>query len=161
MIYHVKDFIVDNIKLIFHIFIEFILFLSRMLNTAEANYWSTELKVVDIIWIIKRVHHLIDFTDVSLIIIYIDHSTAISISRQTSFFTSSINKLNFRLMRISQYLSNFNIVIHHKVEKINVVLNTLSRLKINIALDTLNETKVLDVLYEYSVEILNFMNVKF
>ena len=38
MIYHVKDFVVDNIKLISHIFIKLILFLSRMLNTAEVNY---------------------------------------------------------------------------------------------------------------------------
>ena len=81
MIYHVKDFIVDNTKLISRIFVKLILFLSRMLNTAETNYWSTELEVADIIWIIKRVRHLIDFTDVFSIIIYIDHSTAISISR--------------------------------------------------------------------------------
>ncbi len=81
MIYHIKNFVVDNIKFISHIFVELILFLSRMLNTAEANYWSTELKVADIVWIIKRVHHLIDFTDISSIIIYINHSTAISISR--------------------------------------------------------------------------------
>lgn len=81
MIYHVKDFVVDNTKLISRIFVELILFLSRMLNTAEANYWLTELEVANIVWIIKRVRHLIDFTDVSSIIIYIDHSTAISISR--------------------------------------------------------------------------------
>lgn len=81
MIYHVKDFVIDNTKFISRIFVELILFLSRMLNIAEANYWSTELKVTNIIWIIKRVRHLIDFTDVSLIIIYINHSTTILISR--------------------------------------------------------------------------------
>ena len=161
MIYHVKNFIVDNTKLISRTFVELILFLSRMLNTAETNYWSTELKVADIVWIIKRVRHLIDFTDVSLIIIYIDHSTAISISRQTSLFTSSINKLNLRLMRVSQYFLSFNIVIRHKVNKTNVVSDALFRLKINIALDTLNETRILDVLYEHSVEILSLINVEF
>lgn len=161
MIYHIKNFVVDNIKFISHIFVELILFLSRMLNTAEANYWSTKLKVADIVWIIKRVHHLIDFTDISSIIIYINHSTAISISRQISFFTSSINKLNLKLMCISQYLLNFNIVIRHKVEKMNVVSDALSCLKINIALNTLNKTKILDVLYKHSVEILSLMNVKF
>ncbi len=81
MIYHVKDFIADNIKFISHIFIKLVLFLSRMLNITEANYWSMKLEVANIIWIIKRVHHLIDFTDVSSIIIYINHLTAISISR--------------------------------------------------------------------------------
>ncbi len=64
-------------------------------------------------------------------------------------------------MCISQYLSNFNIVIRHKVEKMNVVSDALSCLKINIALDTLNETKIFDVLYKHSVEILSLMNVKF
>ncbi len=101
MIYHVKDFVADNTKLISRIFVKLILFLNRMLNIAEANYWSTKLEVANIVWIIKRVRHLIDFTGVSLIIIYINHLTAISISRQTSLFTSSINKLNLRLMHVS------------------------------------------------------------
>lgn len=64
-------------------------------------------------------------------------------------------------MHVSQYLSSFNIIIRHKVEKTNVVSDALSCLKINIALDTLNKTKVLNVLYEHSVEILSLMNVEF
>ena len=40
-----------------------------------------------------------------------------------------MNKLNLRLIRVSQYLFNFKLLIRYKINKINVVLNALSRLK--------------------------------
>jgi len=54
MIYHVKDE-----KMIFtQLNVQFILFLSRILNFAERNYWFTKLKVADLIWVIKKIHHM-------------------------------------------------------------------------------------------------------
>ncbi len=64
-------------------------------------------------------------------------------------------------MRVSQYLSSFNIVIHHKVKKMNIVSDALFCLKINISSDTLNEMRILDVLYKHSVKILSLINVEF
>lgn len=40
----------------------------------------------------------------------------------------SINKLNFRLIRASQYLSLFNIELRYKANKSNIVFDILSRL---------------------------------
>ena len=61
-------------------------------------------------------------------IIYIDYFVIISISKQTIFNITNINKLNFHLICISQYLSAFNIELRYKVNKVNIVLNALSRL---------------------------------
>lgn len=64
-------------------------------------------------------------------IIYTDHSAAVPISRQTSLTSSSTDKLNLRLIRASSYLSQFNIVVKHKLGKSNVVPDALSRLQQN------------------------------
>ena len=47
---------------------------------------------------------------------------------QITLFISFIDKLNLRLMRISQYLSNFNLIIYRKINKSNVVFDALFRL---------------------------------
>ncbi len=39
--------------------IQLIMFLSRLFTIAEKNYWSTELETTSLIWIIKKVRHLI------------------------------------------------------------------------------------------------------
>lgn len=52
-----------------------------MLNEVERNYWSTKLKIVDIVWVVKKIRHMIESIRKSLTIIYIDHSIAMSISR--------------------------------------------------------------------------------
>ena len=40
----------------------------------------------------------------------------------------SINKLNFHLIRVFQYLFAFNIEFRYKVDKFNIVFNALSHL---------------------------------
>ena len=40
---------------------------------------------------------------------------------------SNIDKLNLRLVRAFQYLFEFNLNMRHKLNKFNVVLNTLSK----------------------------------
>ncbi len=59
------------------------------------------------------------------IVIYTDYSTAIQIARQIIFFTSSTNKLNLKLIRASQYLFEFHLIIRYKTNKSNVVLDAL------------------------------------
>ena len=55
-----------------------IFFLNRLLIDAEMRYWPIKLKVADIIWVVKKIRHMIE-TIIHIIIIYIDHSIAITI----------------------------------------------------------------------------------
>ena len=154
MMYHVLDDLDDNYS---RISMQLIMYLSRMLNVVEQNYWSIELEIVDIVWVIKKIRHMIEFTRKSFIIIYIDHFVAISISRQTSLTTSSIDKSNLRLVRASQYLFSFNLTLRHKVEKFNVVSDALSRLFEYRAsmIDDKDKNDILNALYDHSIDIDN------
>ena len=61
IIYHVKNIANWNDKnYSFRKFIESILFFSRLLIDVEIKYWSIELELVDIIWVLKKIKHLID-----------------------------------------------------------------------------------------------------
>ena len=62
------------------------------------------------------------------IIIYTDHDVVLKIASQTTLFTTFINKLNFRLIRASNYIQRFNLDIRHKFDKQHVVSNVLFRL---------------------------------
>ena len=57
---------------------QLILFFNRLLMNVETRYWFTELKVADIIWVVKKIQHMIEAA-VHIIIIYINHSTIITI----------------------------------------------------------------------------------
>ena len=124
-----------------------IMFLSRNINTAERNYWPTELEVAGIVWVVKKVRHMIDSMEKSPTIIYTDHSAAIPISRQTSLMTSSTDKLNLRLVRASQYLSSFNLAIRHKSGASNVVPDALLRLQALPDIPVAEKADILDCLY--------------
>ena len=104
---------------------------------------------------IKRIRHMIDFIKKSFIVIYIDYFVVVSISRQIILIIFSIDKLNLRFVRASQYLFNFNIIIRHKFDKFNIMLNALSRLSNKITIDVTNKIEILDVLYEYLVKLTN------
>ena len=62
-------------------------------------------------------------------IIYTDHGAALGIVKQTSLSTSSIAKLNLRLIRASEYIQQFrSLEFRHKPGKRHVVPDALSRL---------------------------------
>ena len=104
-----------------------ILFLSRQLTSAETRYWPTELEMAGIVWVVKKIRHLIE-ASTKPTIIYTDHSAAIGIVRQSSMNTTSTEKLNLRLIRASEYLQRFRIELRHKPGKTNIVPDALSRL---------------------------------
>lgn len=104
-----------------------ILFLSRQLKPAETRYWPTELEMAGIVWVVKKIRHLIE-ASTSHTIIYTDHSAAVGLIRQTSLNTTSVEKLNLRLIRASEYLQRFRIELRHKPGKTNIVPDALSRL---------------------------------
>ena len=86
--------------------IESIFFLNQFLTSTETHYWSTKLEIVEIVWILKKIRHIIeiDNTFVDKIVIYINHDAILNIVNQTSLTTSFTNKFNLRLIRIFDYI---------------------------------------------------------
>lgn len=101
------------------------MFLSRLLTPAEKNYWATELEVSYIIWTIKKVRHLIEIA-YKPVIFYTDHSATIVVA--TSLKTSSTERLNLRLVRVSMYMQQFPIKIFYRPRKTNRIVDALLRL---------------------------------
>ncbi|KAF7852733.1 hypothetical protein EAF04_010926 [Stromatinia cepivora] len=106
-----------------------IMFLSRLITTAEKNYWPTELEIAGLCWVISRIRHLVESSKLPTIV-YTDHSASIQIATQTSMNTSSLVRLNPRHLRSSEYLSRFRLDVRHKPGKLNIVPDALSRLHI-------------------------------
>ena len=127
MIYHIKQDVIR--PKVARTDIQPIMFLSRCLNTAEHNYWPTELEVAGIVWVVKKIRHMIESSLRPPVVVYTDHSAAVPISKQTTLNTTSTDKLNLRLVRASQYLSAFNLELRHKAGKSNTVPDALSRLQ--------------------------------
>ena len=74
---------------------------------------------------------MIEISTKSFVIVYTNHFVIVFIIQQIKLSSFSIDKLNFRLIRVSIYLSQFFLKIKHKSSNQHVVSNTLSRLFIN------------------------------
>ncbi len=127
MIFHVKDDLAQDV-MFNRSDIQFIMFFSKILISIETRYWSIEFEMTDIIWVMKKVRHLIETSQVSFTVIFIDHAFAFDIVKQTSLNTTNFDKLNLRLIRVSQYLSSMKIEIRVRSKKFHVISNALSRL---------------------------------
>jgi len=104
-----------------------ILFLSQLLTDIKTRYWSTKLEVTELIWVLKKTHHLIKAVE-QLTIMYTDHAAAVKIERQFSLNTIAVKKLNLRLVRASEYLQRFQLKIWYKSKKTNIIPDALFRL---------------------------------
>ncbi len=127
MIFHIKKNLDQEIHFK-RADIESIMFLNKILTFAETRYWFTKLKMIDVVWIIKKVRHLIESSKRSLAIIFTNHSAFAEIIKQTFLISFNTNKLNLRLIRASQYLSTLSIEIRVKSKKFHVISDALSRL---------------------------------
>ena len=107
--------------------VEPILFLSRLLHPTETCYWPTELELAGIVWVLRKIRHMIESSKHPTLI-FTDHGAALGIAKQISLSTSSTDKLNLRLIWASEYLQRFNIEIRHKPGKQHIVPDVLSRL---------------------------------
>lgn len=98
-----------------------------MVNKHERNYWSTELEIAWIIWTIQKVRHLIEASPP--VLIYTDHKPAEDIMHMTVLHTSAAVRQNLRLIRASQFVSQFpNVKVVYRRGKDNVNADALSRL---------------------------------
>ena len=126
MIYHLKgNLAIENYPT--RKLVEPILFLSQLFNLAEIWYWLTKLELAGIVWVLRKIRHMIEsFKHPTLI--YTDHGAALGIAKQILLSTSSTDKPNLRLIWASEYLQRFNIKIRHKPSKQYIVPDVLSRL---------------------------------
>lgn len=132
------DAIIDHVNLRYAKFknysprikVQFILFLNKFLNSVKSRCWSTKLKFADLVWILSKIRHLIEFFKHSTIV-YIDHDVSYEIVIQTSLSIFFLDKLNLRLMCASKYIRRFFLIIRHKSEKLHVVFDALLRLFIS------------------------------
>ena len=122
------------------------MFFSRLLNSVETRYWFIELEFAELIWILKKIRHLVKSTD-TITIVYIDHDAALDIAKQTTLITSSIDRFNLRLIRASNYVQRFNLDIRHKFEKLHLISDALFRLSTKMSLSFHDENDKLNVLF--------------
>ena len=108
--------------------IEPVLFLSRLLIDAETRYWLTELELARIVWVLRKVRHLVESSEADPTVIFTDHNAALDIAKQTSITIASTDKLNLQLIRALNYIQRFNVELRHKPNKQHIVPNALSRL---------------------------------
>ena len=111
--------------------IELIMFFNRMFTSTKKRYWSTKLKMIDLMWIIRRVKHIIEiFKHVTMI--FIDHVVNFSIARQITLIFNNIDKLNLWFVRIFIYFFQFRIDVRYRFDKRHVIFDVLFKLSIEI-----------------------------
>ena len=86
--------------------------------------------MIDLIWLMKRIKHLIK-TFKYVTIIYIDYVVNSFITRQIKFISNNVDKLNIKLIRASIYLSQFRFDVRYKFDKSHIIFDALSRLSTN------------------------------
>lgn len=104
------------------------------------------MEVAGLVWVLKKVRHLIESSGAPTII-YTDHGATLGIARQTTLSTSSTDKLNLRLVRASNYIQRFPLIILHKPGKLHIVPDASSRLPSNNSETTTDHEGELDVLF--------------
>ena len=87
--------------------------------------------MIEMIWIVKKIRHMIESCRKSFVIIFIDHAATADLIKQIFLTTFNIDKLNLRFVRAFQFLSTLSIKIRIKSEKFYVMFDALFRLKIN------------------------------
>lgn len=121
-----------------------ILYLSKRLTEAETRYWPTELEVAGLVWLVRKLRHYFEDSK-DPIMIFTDHSATTGIAKQVKLETSCTDKANKRLIRASQYLSQFRFTILHRSGKSNIIADALSRLHHSGAVDQPNTDTLNDI----------------
>ena len=102
---------------------------------------------------LKKTRHIVEISS-NKTIVYIDHESALDIVSQITMTTTSIDKLNLRLVRASDYIQRFNLDIRHKSNKQHIVSDVLSRLvndNINASMIRNSDESELDALFTISL----------
>ena len=127
--------------------IECILFLSYLLSPAETYYWSTKIKIACLVWVIKKIYHIMK--SVKRTIILSDHASTVDIATQISLNITLTVKLNLQLIYALKYLQRFNLNIQHILSKKNMMSDALSHLDLKIHNKSNESHLELNALYVY------------
>ena len=73
---------------------------------------------------------------------------------------SFMNKLNFHLIQAATYIQQFQLKIHHKSEKQNIVSDAFSKLSHQEAETEVNEEFILDILFIKSIYIFHTLIIE-
>ena len=73
-------------------------------------------------------------SSIIIIVIYTNHDAILDIGKQIILIISLTNKLNFRFIRISNYIQRFNIELRHKFDAQHIIFDVLFRF-INLNVD--------------------------
>ena len=104
-----------------------VLYLSRLLSKYEVNYWPTELEIAGIVWVLQKTRHMMEGS--VAVKVYTDHKSAEDVLNSRNFKTTSSVRQNLRLIRASQFVSQYpNVKIIYRPGKDNVNADALSRL---------------------------------
>ena len=103
-----------------------IFFFNRFLTLIEIKYWLIELKIADIVWVLKKIKHLIELFSI-IIVIYIDYKIAFEIVKQITLITFFTNKLNLCFIWVSNYIQRFNIELRYKLDIQHIIFDALFR----------------------------------
>jgi hypothetical protein len=76
------------------------------------------------------------------VIIYTDYAAITLIMAKGTLHSSNVNRLNIRLIRASQYLSQFELDVRYKSDRQHTLLNAISRLA-SIAVSKHNSDEIL------------------
>src|SRR6266480_976342 len=87
-----------------------------------------EMELAGLVWVIWKTWHLIKSMAVTPMVVFTDHGANINIFKQTSLESISVERLNLRIVRASQYIQRFDLLIQHKSGTSNIVPDALSQL---------------------------------
>jgi hypothetical protein len=80
-----------------------------------------------LVWVVRKIRQMIEAAPDNLTpIAYTDHIATINLA--TSLSSVSPDRMNLRLVRVSQYLQQFRFLVYHKAGKLNNIADALPRL---------------------------------
>jgi hypothetical protein len=104
-----------------------IMFLSRATSNTERGYGSTEAEIAAVVWAVRKLRKMVQSNSHPLVVLT-DHAPTRGIVTHKSLKTMDLAKANLKLANAANWLSQFELSIHHIPGTLNVVPDALSRL---------------------------------
>lgn len=107
--------------------VEVVMYLSKVLTSAERKYEATELEVACLVWVCRQLRPQLH-SCVQDIVVLTDHKATRGVINQKNLHSVDVVKSNPRLTTASTYLKQYKLDVRHIPGKVNLVPDALSRL---------------------------------